>query len=53
MDIINIVDLVRSSDFYGGSEEIEIAKGKYQAVDTWKDMKRKLKRMIKWQLKKK
>ena len=46
IDIINIVDLVRSSDFYKGSETIEIAKGKNQLVSTWKGFKRRLKRML-------
>ena len=46
IDIINIVDLVRSNDFYGGSEAIEIAKGKNQLVHTWKGFKRRLKRIL-------
>jgi len=46
IDIIHIVDLVRSADFYGGSETIEIAKGKNQLVSTWKGFKRRLKRIL-------
>lgn len=47
IDIIDIVNLVRSSEFKGGGEHIEIAKGKYQLVDTWAGFKRKIGRMIK------
>ena len=47
IDIINIVDLVRSADFYGGSETIEIAKGKYQIASNWKQFVRKIKRLRK------
>ena len=47
IDIINIVDLVRSSDWLGGGEFIEIAKGKNQLAHTWKQFKRKLRRALK------
>lgn len=46
-DIINIVNLVRSANFYGGSETIEMAKGKYQIDNTWEGFKRKLRRALK------
>lgn len=45
-DIINIIDIVRSSEFKGGTELIEIAKGKFQMVETWNEFIRKLKRQI-------
>lgn len=43
--IIEIVNKVRSGDFYGGGENIEIAKGKHQAVTNWSEFKRKIKRI--------
>ena len=46
-DIIDIVNLVRSSTWYGGGEYIEIAKGKNQIAITWKGFKRKLRRALK------
>lgn len=47
IDIINIVDIVRSDNFYGGGKWIEIAKGKNQMVSTWAGFIRKIKRIIK------
>ena len=39
-----ILDLLHSQDFYGISETVEIAKGKYELVTSYKDVKEKLKR---------
>ena len=39
--------MLRSNDFYGGGDNIEIAKGKYQIVSNWSDAKSKIKRLIK------
>ena len=47
IEIFNIIKIVRSADFYGGGEFIEIAKGKNQLATTFKHMKRKLKRLRK------
>jgi|GEM_PF-1749450 hypothetical protein len=47
IEIKDIVDLIRSADYYGGGEAIEIAKGKNQLVTSWAGMIRKLKRRIK------
>ena len=47
VDIIDIVDLVRKSDWLGGGEFIEIAKGKNQLEHTWRGFKRKLRRALK------
>lgn len=44
--ISKTIDLIRSQEFYGTSESIEIAKGKYQIVDSWSVFIRKLKRSI-------
>ena len=45
--IISVINMLRSNDFYGGGESIEIAKGKYQIVSNWSDAKSKIKRLIK------
>lgn len=44
-----IIKLLRSDDYLGLSNEIEIAKGLYQISDNRKTLKRKIKR--KWQTK--
>ena len=43
--IKNILDLLNASDWYGISENIEIAKGKYAGVKDFKQMKEQLKRL--------
>ena len=45
--IANIVRTLQSGDFYGVSEEVEIAKGREQIPKTWKVVFRKIKR--RWQ----
>mgnify|MGYP000583389028 CR=1 FL=1 len=45
--IKQIIDTLHSGNFYGAGKYTEIAKGKYQYVDTWKGFKRKLNRI--WQ----
>jgi hypothetical protein len=50
--IQTILDLLNASEFYGESELIEIAKGKYELNDNWKKRKEQLKRIRLWQLKK-
>lgn len=42
--IQNILDLLNTNDYYGVSENIEIAKGKYQLPKGWKDSLYKIKR---------
>lgn len=44
--ITKTVNNVMSLDWYGGSETIEIAKGKYELVSNWKTFVRKLKRSV-------
>lgn len=44
--IINTIKLIRSDDFYGAPESIEIAKGKNQIPKGFKQFFRKLKRTI-------
>jgi len=46
-NIIQIIDVLQSGDFYGGGEWIEIAKGKNQIADNWSKFIRKVKRIIK------
>lgn len=47
--IKNILDLLALHKHYGQSETIEIAKGKYQLVTTWKQGFEKIKR--EWKIK--
>jgi hypothetical protein len=42
--IKNIIDLLNMDDWYGQSENIDIAKGKYKAVRNWSEAKKQLKR---------
>lgn len=55
--IQNILDLLNANDFYGVSENVEIAKGKYGLPTGWKDSLYKIKRhrkskreVITWQI---
>jgi hypothetical protein len=43
--IKGIIDLLNTDHFYGASERIEIAKGKYQMPVTWKEGFYKIKRL--------
>ena len=42
--IQNILDLLNANDFYGVSENVEIAKGKHELPNGWKDAFSKVKR---------
>lgn len=42
--IKEIVDLLNTSDWYGVSEDIDIAKGKHKAVKDFAEVKQSLKR---------
>jgi len=42
--IKNVIDLLALDEYYGVSEDIEIAKGKYEYITSWKAVWRKLKR---------
>ena len=46
-NIISVINILRSSDFYGGGKNVEIAKGKYQMASGWSEIKEKIKRIIK------
>jgi hypothetical protein len=48
--IPKIIELLQSNYFYNVSENVEIAKGKYEIVTNFKDGKEKIKRL--WLLKK-
>ena len=37
---IQVVDLIKSQDWKGVSEDMEIAKGKYEIPNTFRDVKR-------------
>ena len=42
--IIEIIDVLKKSEYYGAGESVEIAKGRNQVATTWKQMKTKVKR---------
>ena len=41
-----LIELLNSSDYYDVSERVEIAKGKYQMPNGWKDSFNKIKRHL-------
>lgn len=45
---MNIFQILQQDDFYGESEYIEIAKGKYEYPSTMKKLINKIKRKYKW-----
>ena len=45
----NIIEMLKIDEFYGKDELIEIAKGKYKAPESAKEMINNAKRRIKWQ----
>ncbi len=51
--IENIIQLLSTSDFYGESEIIEIAKGKNKLPKTLKEKREQTKRAKAWQLRNK
>jgi hypothetical protein len=46
--MIEIINILRSQNFYGCSDTIEIAKGKNEMVTDWKGFKCKINRL--WRL---
>ena len=44
--IKTVIDLLNLEDFYGISEDIDIAKGKYKYPSTWKELKEFIKRKL-------
>lgn len=49
--IVETIDLLKTNDFYNVSNNVEIAKGKYEIPTTWQIAKTKIKRL--WHTKKK
>lgn len=49
--IRNLIDLLNTSEYYGVSENVDIAKGRYEIPLTWKDAFKNIKRRI-WQIRK-
>jgi len=45
--IIEIIDALKKSEYYGAGASVEIAKGKNQIALTWRQLKTKVKRIIK------
>ena len=48
---MNVLDLLRKSDYYGVSETVEIAKGRNKAPETFKEAINQIKRRLLWQKK--
>ena len=46
-----IIDMLSVNDFYGVSERVDIAKGKYEIPFTWTELWKNIKRRL-WQTKK-
>ena len=46
-----IIEMLNYSDYYGISERVDIAKGKYEVPTTWKKIKNTLKRHLQWRRK--
>jgi hypothetical protein len=46
-----IIELLNTNEYYGVSENIDIAKGRYQIPYTWKDAWKNIKRRL-WQKRK-
>lgn len=42
--IVDIINILQSNNFYGAGNYVEIAKGKFEYMSTWKGFKRKSKR---------
>jgi len=42
--IKQILELLNITDWYGVSENVDIAKGKYKAVSDWSEAKKQIKR---------
>lgn len=45
--IVSIIKTLQSNEFYGAGKYTEIAKGKHEYISTFRDMKRKVKRILK------
>lgn len=45
--ILNIIKLLQSNKFYGVSDTVEIAKGKYAMPDNFRELKEQAKRLVK------
>ena len=45
---MNIFNILNADEFYGESELIEIAKGKYEYPNTWKKITNRFKRQLRW-----
>ena len=50
--IKQIIELLKTDDFYGIAEEIEVAKGRYKAPETIKEGINSAKRRMQWQKRK-
>ena len=46
-DIVSVINILRTKNFYGAGKYTEIAKGKHKVVSDWKGFSTKIKRLIK------
>jgi hypothetical protein len=46
--IKGIIDMLALNEYYGVSERVEIAKGKYEYITSWKRAWQKIKRNVLW-----
>jgi len=46
--IKDLITLLKLSDYYGESEILEIAKGRYAMPNNFKELKRAIKRTLRW-----
>lgn len=46
-NIIEIIDVLKNQEYHGAGANVEIAKGKNQIALTWRQLKTKVKRIIK------
>ena len=49
--ITKVLDMLAVSEFYNVSENVEIAKGKYERITSWKQGINQIKRIAKWRKK--
>ncbi len=45
--ITNVIKLLQTDNFYNVSPEVEIAKGQYEYISTWRKFVKQAKRMLK------
>jgi hypothetical protein len=49
--ITKIIEILGEDSYYNVSENVEVAKGKYKMITSWKEAVEQIKRIRKWQKK--